>query len=89
MRYLLSKLVTVWVQVRDLYLFLFRRALILNSYVDDHTWRGIRHRNWGDDLNYYFVKLMTGRPVVFYHNFKIAHWLRLKIIFALVLCLMD
>lgn len=78
MKCFLSKIVTVWVQVRDLYLFLFRRALILNSYVDDHTWRGIRHRNWGDDLNYYFVKLMTGRPVVFYHNFKIAHWLRLK-----------
>lgn len=29
MKCFLSKIVTVWVQVRDLYLFLFRRALIL------------------------------------------------------------
>lgn len=50
----------------------------MNGYVDDHTWTGIRHRNWGDDLNYYFLRKLTGRPVVFYHNFKLAKWLHLK-----------
>lgn len=74
----ISKLITVWVQLRDLFLYLFRGALIVNGYVDDHTWRGIRHRNWGDDLNYYFIRELTGRPVVFYHNFRLAQWLHLK-----------
>jgi pyruvyltransferase len=59
-------------------MYLFRHAIIVNGYVDDHTWRGIRHRNWGDDLNYYFIRQLTGRPVVMYHNFKLAKWLHLK-----------
>lgn len=65
-------------QIRDLYLYLFRRAIIVNGYVDDHTWRGIRHRNWGDDLNYYFIRQMTGLPVVMLHNFRLAQWMHLK-----------
>lgn len=64
--------------MRDLYLYFFRHAIIVNGYVDDHTWRGIRHRNWGDDLNYYFLQELTGHPVVFYHNFKLAQWLHFK-----------
>lgn len=73
-----NKLITIWVQLRDLYLYFFRHALIVNGYVDDHSWKGIRHRNWGDDLNYYFLQMITGRPVVMYHNFKLAQWLHLK-----------
>ena len=71
-------ILTIWVQIRDLYLYLFRHAIVVNGYVDDQTWSGIRHRNWGDDLNYYFFREVTGRPVVFYHNFKLAKWLNLK-----------
>jgi len=67
----------MWVQIRDLYLYFFRHAIIVNGYVDDHTWKGIRHRNWGDDLNYYMIRVLTGRPIVFYHNFRIARWLHL------------
>ena len=77
-KYLLMKIVAFWVQLRDTYLYLFRHATIVNGYVDDHTWQGIRHRNWGDDLNYYFLRQLTGRPVVMYHNFKFAKWLHLK-----------
>ena len=73
-----DKLITFWVQIRDLYLYIFRHAIIVNGYVDDHTWLGIRHRNWGDDLNYYFLRELTGRPIVMYHNFKIAKWFHLK-----------
>ena len=73
-----NRLLTLWVQLRDLYLYIFRHAIIVNGYVDDYTWRGIRHRNWGDDLNYYFLQELTGRPVVMYHNFKLAKWLHLK-----------
>lgn len=59
-------------------MYVFRHAIIVNGYVDDHTWRGIRHRNWGDDLNYYFLRELTGRPVIMYHNFKLAKWLHLN-----------
>ena len=59
-------------------MYFFLHAIIANGYVDDHTWRGIRHRNWGDDLNYYFLRVLTRRPVIFYHNFRIARWLHLK-----------
>lgn len=71
-------LLTLWVQIRDMYMYLFRHAIIVNGYVDDHTWQGILHRNWGDDLNYYFLRELTGRPVVFYHNFKFAKWWHLQ-----------
>ena len=76
MNSIISKVITIWVQIRDLYLYLFRDAIILNGYVDDHTWHGIRHRNWGDDLNYYFLQQLTGCPVVFRHNFRIIGWFR-------------
>lgn len=73
-----NKIITLWIQLRDLFLYIFRHAIIVNGYVDDHTWLGIRHRNWGDDLNYYMIGLLTGRPVIFYHNFRLAKWLHLK-----------
>lgn len=66
----------MWVQVRDLYLYLFRHAIIVNGYVDDHTWCGIRHRNWGDDLNFYFLQKLTGCPIIIRHNFRMAKWLQ-------------
>lgn len=75
---LIRWILTLWVQIRDVYLYFFRHTIIVNGYVDDHTWCGIRHRNWGDDLNYYFLRELTGRPVVMYHNFKFAKWFRLK-----------
>ena len=76
MNSIISKIITIWVQVRDLYLYLFQHAIIVNGYVDDHTWCGIRHRNWGDDLNYYYLHKLTRRPIVFRHNFRIVRWLR-------------
>lgn len=76
--YIASKIITIWVQIRDLYLYLFRNAIIINAYVDDHTWIGIRHRNWGDDLNFYFIQMISKRPVIIYRNFKLAHWLHLR-----------
>ena len=73
------RLINLWVeQIRNLYLYFFHHAIIVNGYVDDHTWNGIRHRHWGDDLNYYYLHKLTGRSIVFYHNFKLAKWLHLK-----------
>lgn len=73
----------IWVQIRDCYLYFFRNAVILNGYVDNLTWQGIHHRNWGDDLNFYLLRKMTGRPVILYHNF----WLAKKLHFRNYLCI--
>lgn len=83
MERLKSYILTIWLQLRDIFLYVFRHAIILNGYVDDYTWRGIRHRNWGDDLNYYLLPKMTGRPVICYHNFKLAKWLHLNNYFCI------
>lgn len=69
-------LLRIWVQLRNLYLYLFRNAILVNGYVDDNTWRSIKHRNWGDDLNYYLISLMTKRTVIFYHNFWLGRKLK-------------
>ena len=74
----LYKVVSLWVQIRDLYLFLFKRAIIVNAWIDDHTWRGLIHRNWGDDINYYFIKEITSRPVVSLFNFRLARKFKFK-----------
>ena len=73
-----NKLLTLWVQIRDLYLYIFHKAIIVNGYVDDRTWWGVHHRNWGDELNYYLIKEITGRTVIFYQYFILAKILKLK-----------
>lgn len=72
------KIISFWVQLRDLYLYLFRHAIIVNAWIDDHTWHGIHHRNWGDDINYYFIKELTGRPVITLYNFRLARKFKFK-----------
>lgn len=78
MQRLLFKVISIWVQIRDLYLYFFRHAIIVNAWIDDHSWKGINHRNWGDDINYYFIKDLTHRPVISLYYFKLARRYRLK-----------
>lgn len=78
MQRLLFKVISIWVQIRDLYLYFFRHAIIVNAWIDDHTWIGINHRNWGDDINYYFIKDLSNRPVVSLFNFRLARRFRFK-----------
>lgn len=66
------------ITIRDVYLYLFRHAIIVNAYVCEKPWGGIAHQNWGDDLNYYLIKKITGRPVIFYENFLLAKLFNLK-----------
>lgn len=73
----------IWQQIRCFYLYWCRNALLINAYVDDDTWTGIRHSNWGDDLNYYFISHLTKRPIVFLHRF----WLAKKLNFKNYLCI--
>lgn len=74
----LFKVVSLWVQIRDLYLYLFKRAIIVNAWIDDHTWQGLNHRNWGDDINYYFINELTRRPVISLFNFRLARKFKFK-----------
>lgn len=78
MNFLFGKIIYLWVQIRNLYLLLFKNAIVLSGYVDAYTFKGIRHRNWGDDLNYYWIELLTNRPVVIYQCFWLARKLKLK-----------
>lgn len=75
---LISVALSFWVQLKSVFKFIFCRAIIVTGYVDNRVWVGIRHRNWGDDLNYYLINKLVGRPIIFYHSFKFAHWLNLK-----------
>lgn len=67
----------IWAQLRDLYLYFFRHALLVNAWVDDRSWVGIHHRNWGDELNYYLMQQISGRPIVIYNGFWLARHLHL------------
>lgn len=73
----------IWAQLRDLYLYFFRHALLVNAWVDDRSWVGIHHRNWGDELNYYLLQQISGRPIVIYNGF----WLARHLHFTNYLCI--
>lgn len=73
----------IWAQLRDLYLYFFRHALLINAWVDDRSWVGIHHRNWGDELNYYLLQQISGRPIVIYNGF----WLARHLHFTNYLCI--
>ena len=68
----------IWRELSNIYMLLFRQALVINAYVDTKSWVGISSRNWGDDLNYYFLKIISNRPVVIYQSFWLARKLKLK-----------
>ena len=38
----------------------------------------IVHNNWGDDINLYFIELITQKKVIFYPNSRIARLISLK-----------
>ena len=71
-------LVRIWVQIRNIYMYYIRNAILINCYVDDRCWYGINHRNWGDDLNYYLMSRISNRPIVVYNGFWLARKLKKK-----------
>lgn len=71
-------LVRIWVQIRNIYMYYIRNAILINCYVDDRCWYGINHRNWGDDLNYYLMNRISNRPIVVYNGFWLARKLKKK-----------
>ena len=73
-----DKVISLWIQIKDAYLYFFRHAIIVSAWIDDHSWSGVCHRNWGDELNYYLIKMITNRPVISLFNFRLARFLKLK-----------
>lgn len=51
---------------------IFTPSVIVNGYIYQHYGQ-VLHRNWGDDLNYYLIREMTGRHVVVYDYSSLAH----------------
>lgn len=56
---------------------LYERPLMINAYVEVVDGR-VASVNWGDDINYHFIKFVTNRPVAIYFNTPVAMALRLK-----------
>lgn len=71
-------LVRIWVQIKNIYMYYIRNAILINCYVDDRCRHGINHRNWGDDLNYYLMNRISNRPIVVYNGFWLARKLKKK-----------
>ena len=63
-------------KVRENLKLLFRPVLV-NSFVYFKNGT-IRHGNWGDDVNYYFLKEIIQRPVLMYNQISLAMRLKLK-----------
>lgn len=56
---------------------LLLRPVLINGFVffdNDH----IRHENWGDDINYHFLREISQRPILIYTRISLAMRLKLK-----------
>lgn len=51
--------------------------VIINAFLFYKNDREVRHENWGDDINYYFLREIIMRPVVLFNRTSLA--LRLKL----------
>lgn len=52
--------------------------VIINGFVNYNADGSVRTENWGDDINYYFLKDIVRRPVVMYNRSALAFRLKLK-----------
>lgn len=70
----LSKLQTVLTE----HLKLILSPVIINGFLFFDEKGNIRNENWGDDINYYFLREIIDRPVVFYNRTSLAFRLKLR-----------
>tara|TARA_B110000046_G_scaffold78097_1_gene86248 strand:+ start:2706 stop:3581 length:876 start_codon:yes stop_codon:yes gene_type:complete len=56
---------------------LLLRPVLVNGFVffDNND---IRHENWGDDINYHFLREISQRPILIYNRLSLAMRLKLK-----------
>lgn len=56
---------------------LLLRPVLVNGFVFYEN-KTIRHENWGDDINYYFLREIIQRPILIYSRISLAYRLKLK-----------
>lgn len=56
---------------------LLRHPIIINAFVFNKDYR-VMHKNWGDDLNYYFLGRIICKPLLIYNLASLAFRLKLK-----------
>lgn len=57
---------------------LLLRSIIINAFVHYDDMGNVRNANWGDDLNWYFLKEISKRPIALYNKLSLAFRLKLK-----------
>lgn len=63
-------LTMVWNTI--LWVFLHKKSLVLNVFMDQRG-LSVRHKNFGDDLNFYLLKELTGKYIFNYNSFFHPH----------------
>lgn len=54
------------------------RPIIINAFVYYDGDKRVRHENWGDDINYYFLREIVMRPLVLFNRTSLAIRLKLR-----------
>lgn len=54
------------------------RPVIINAFVYYYDDKRVRHENWGDDINYYFLREIVVRPLVLLNRTSLAVRLKLR-----------
>ncbi len=57
---------------------LLLRPIIINAFVHYDDMGNVRNANWGDDLNWYFLKEIVRRPIALYNKLSLAFRFKLK-----------
>lgn len=60
-----------WIRCLYLYLFMRKKVILVRAAVITKI-GGVKHFNWGDDINYYFLNLISGKKIVFLPHGKIS-----------------
>lgn len=58
-------------------LMLVLRPVLINAFVF-YEKNKVRHENWGDDINFYFLREIIKRPILMYNRISLANRLKLK-----------
>ena len=76
MKTLLDRLRRMYRKIVSMAIDLLCSPTMINAYVYFDGNGSVEHRNWGDDVNYFFISLLAGRKISIYSNSSIA--MRLK-----------
>lgn len=57
---------------------LFLHPVIINAFVFYQKDKRVKHENWGDDINYYFLREIIKYPVVLFNRTSLAFRLKLQ-----------